>query len=187
MSFSRRAMMTGLATVGAAATLPTRLIAGPALKRGRVVVVRESDRVKAVEACLDALEFKACAGRDVAVKANFNSDDPFPASTHPATLGTLLDALKRRGDGGPEQGKRAAPGVFLASDDRCALDAAAIALLRFSGMQGPAARGPIAGTAQLARALTLGLGAPPHAVEMVAVDARAQDVARRIGDVLAGG
>jgi len=328
MSFSRRAMVTGLASVGAAAVLPTPLSAGPAPPRARVVVAREPDRAKAVEACLDALPFKACAGRDVAVKANFNSDDPFPASTHPKTLGALLEWLKRRGaaslalgersgmgdtrrvleltgatatvkraggrvivldevprdgwrpftsehwprgfhaarlfteapcvvqtmcckthrfgghvtlalknavgmvakqvpgdghnfmrdlhssnhqramvaeinlawrpavsimdcleafiDGGPEQGKRAAPGVFLASDDRCALDAAAIALLRLFGMQGPAAKGPIAGTAQLARALALGLGAPPHAVEMVAIDARARDVARRVGDALAG-
>jgi uncharacterized protein (DUF362 family) len=77
--------------------------------------------------------------------------------------------------------------VFLASDDRCALDAAAIALLRLAGMRGPAAQGPIAGTAQLARALALGLGAPPHAVDIVPVDGRAQEVAGRLRDALAAG
>lgn len=329
MILSRRTVLGGLAGAGARALLPARLVAGPAPKRGRVVVARQPDRARAVEACLDALVFTACAGRDVAIKANFNSADPFPASTHPATLGALLDGLKRRGaasltlgersgmgdtrrvldrtgaaalvakaggrvivlddverdgwrpytadhwprgfhaarlfteapcvvqtmcckthrfgghvtlalknavgmvakrvpgdghdfmrdlhssthqramiaeinlawrpaisvmdcleafvDGGPEEGTRAAPGVFLASDDRCALDGAAIALLRLAGMRGPAAQGPIAGTAQLARALTLGLGAPPHAVEVVAADPGARDVARRIGDALAGG
>ena len=110
MSLSRRAMVAGLAGVGAAAVLPTRLAAGPAPKRGRVVVAREPDRAKAVEACLDALGFTACAGRDVAVKANFNSDDPFPASTHPATLGALLAALGRRGAASLALGERSGMG-----------------------------------------------------------------------------
>src|SRR3989454_8635132 len=81
----------------------------------------------------------------------------------------VMDALEAFVDGGPEAGTRAAPGVFLASDDRCALDAAAIALLRQHGMKGPAARGPIGRTAQLARALEVGLGAAPRAVTVVPV------------------
>ncbi|MBI4629495.1 MAG: hypothetical protein HY729_12345 [Candidatus Rokubacteria bacterium] len=82
---------------------------------------------------------------------------------------------------------RAAPGVFLASDDRCALDAAAIALLRLHGLRGPAAQGPLAKTDQLARALELGLGAPPQNVEVVAADAAARETARRLQDQLARG
>ena len=99
----------------------------------------------------------------------------------------VMDCLEAFTDGGPERGTRVAPGVFLASDDRCALDAAAIALLRLHGMRGPAASGPIGGTAQLARAIALGIGAPPTAVEVVPVDTRARDVAKRIGDALAAG
>src|SRR2546427_10624413 len=40
----------------------------------------------------------AAAGpaRAVAIKANFNSGDAFPASTHPATLRALLGTLKSR-------------------------------------------------------------------------------------------
>jgi len=97
----------------------------------------------------------------------------------------VMDCLEAFVDGGPEQGTRAAPGVFLASDDRCALDAAAIALLRLHGLRGPAAQGPIAGTAQLARALELGLGAPPEGVEVVAADSAARETARRIAAELA--
>lgn len=47
-------------------------------------------------ACFEAFDFKACEGREVAVKANFNSDDPFPASTHPATLAAVLAELTGR-------------------------------------------------------------------------------------------
>ena len=326
---TRRAVLEGGAAMGLTAALPTRLAAATPPARGRVVVVKQSDRAKAVAACLEAFDFQACVGKDVALKANYNSDDPFPASTHPATLAALLGELKRRRaasltlgersgmgdtrtvlertgaarvvadaggrvvvlddlpregwrafaaehwpedfhaarlfteagcavqtmcckthrfgghvtlslkntvglvakrvagsrhdwmqdlhrsarqramiaeanlawrpalgvmdcleaftDGGPEQGTRAAPGVFLASDDRCALDAAAIALLRLSGMQGPAGRGPIGATDQLARALELGLGAPPARVEVVAADAAAREVARRIAAELARG
>lgn len=99
----------------------------------------------------------------------------------------VMDCLEAFVDGGPEAGTRAAPGVFLASDDRCALDAAAIALLRLHGMKGPSATGPIGGTDQLARALALGLGAPPARVEVVAVTPAARDVTTRIADLLARG
>src|SRR5438093_805511 len=201
---SRRQILKAAAAT--AAVMATPLSAWPAPERGRVVVAREADRARAVAACLDALEFRACEGRGVAVKANFNSEDAFPASTHPDTLAALfatrlpgdghdymqelhrsphqramiaeanltwrptlnvMDALEAFVDGGPEAGTRAAPGVFLASDDRCALDAAAIALLREHGMKGPAASGLIARTEQLARALALGLGAAPTTVEVV--------------------
>ena len=47
--------------------LAVPLSAWPAPERGRVVVAREPDRAKAVAACLDALEFRACEGRDVAL------------------------------------------------------------------------------------------------------------------------
>src|SRR5438105_2918373 len=208
--------------------LAVPLSAWPAPERGRVVVAREPDRAKAVAACLDALEFRACEGRDVALKANFNSDDAFPASTHPDTLAALIAALIARragvvtlaersgmGDtrsvldrtgaaevvrraggrviildevGRPAwESSRAAPGVFLASDDRCALDAAAIALLRQHGMKGPAASGPIARTDQLARALALGIGAAPNTVDVVPASPAAGDVAKRLADALAQG
>ncbi len=96
----------------------------------------------------------------------------------------VMDCLEAFVDGGPERGTRAAPGVFLASDDRCALDAAAIALLRLHGMHGAAGQGPIGKTAQLARALELGLGAPPERVEIVPADAAAREVADRLKDQL---
>jgi uncharacterized protein (DUF362 family) len=92
----------------------------------------------------------------------------------------IMDCLEAFVGGGPDQGTRAAPGVFLASDDRCALDAAATALLRFSGMQGPVAQGPIRRAHQLARTIEPSLEAPPGAVEIVPADAAAREIAQRI-------
>jgi uncharacterized protein (DUF362 family) len=73
-----------------------RLTAAAAPDRARVFVVRDDRRAAAVRACPEALDFLACQGRDVAVKANYNSGDGFPASTHPETLAALLEALKER-------------------------------------------------------------------------------------------
>ena len=313
----------------AVASVPETLTAVAAPAKGRVFAIARTDRAAAVAASLEALDFKQCDGRDVVVKANYNSADAFPASTHPATLAALLTGLKSRRagsvmlaersgmgdtravlertgaadvvksaggkvvvlddvdhdgwkpfkaqswpsgffasrlftdgpcvvqtmcckthrfgghvtlslkntvglvakhvpgdghnymrdlhgsdrqramiaeanlawrpganvmdcleafiDGGPEAGTRVAPGIFLASDDRCALDAAAIALLRSHGMRGPAASGPIGRTAQLARAIELGIGAPPHAVDVVAVDPGARETVKRLADLLAAG
>src|SRR5262249_29525862 len=72
-TLSRRQLLQGAAA--SAAVLVTPLSAWTAPERGRVVVAREADRAKAVAACLEALEFNACSGRGVAMKANFNSDD----------------------------------------------------------------------------------------------------------------
>jgi uncharacterized protein (DUF362 family) len=327
MRLSRRALLRSSAGAAITAAVPPPL--GAVEPRAQVFVVRERDRARAVAACFEAAGFTAARGKDVAIKANFNSADPFPASTHPATLAALLAALKAGGatrltlgersgmgetrqvlkttgaadvlasagahlvvldespaagwrhfpaehwprgfhaarlfteapcvvqtmcckthrfgghvtlalknavglvakrvpgvphdfmrdlhssahqramiaeanlawrpalsvmdcleafvDGGPERGTRVAPGIFLASADRCALDAAAIALLRFNGMGGPPARGSIGATDQLARALELGLGAPPRGVNVTPVTPAAREIASRLGDLLYGG
>ncbi|PWB51890.1 MAG: hypothetical protein C3F06_09510 [Candidatus Methanoperedenaceae archaeon] len=40
---------------------------------------------------------ESLSGKRVALKANYNSQDPFPASTHIDTLGILVDALQEKG------------------------------------------------------------------------------------------
>ncbi|NLA38249.1 MAG: DUF362 domain-containing protein [Methanomicrobiales archaeon] len=64
-----------------------------------VYIVDASDRYHAVRA-LWREAAPSLEGREVVVKANFNSDDPFPATTHPDTLeaisGEILDAGARR-------------------------------------------------------------------------------------------
>src|SRR5947207_12170628 len=84
--------------------------AWPAPDQARVVVARETNRAKAVAACLEALEFRACDGRDVSLKANFNSEDAFPASTHPETLAALIAALQARRAGAVTLAERSGMG-----------------------------------------------------------------------------
>ena len=65
-----------------------------------VYIIDASDRYHAVEALWHEIGPPSLEGKEVAVKANFNSDDPFPATTHPDTLeaifGQVLDAGARR-------------------------------------------------------------------------------------------
>jgi uncharacterized protein (DUF362 family) len=52
-----------------------------------------ADRASGVSEVLGAFDLSALAGTDVALKANFNSADPFPASTDIVTLATMVDAI----------------------------------------------------------------------------------------------
>ncbi|MDD1660664.1 MAG: DUF362 domain-containing protein [Methanomicrobiales archaeon] len=46
---------------------------------------------------LEAADLTSVSGRSVAIKANYNSADPFPASTHPDTLAALVRAVQAAG------------------------------------------------------------------------------------------
>ena len=61
---------------------------------GEVFILRTSDRVAGVKKLLSRFSLHEYRGKRVALKANFNSDDPFPASTHPETLGAIVETLK---------------------------------------------------------------------------------------------
>lgn len=52
------------------------------------------DRTKGIRRLLEQFSPEKYSNKKVAVKANFNSADPFPASTHPDTLREILNALK---------------------------------------------------------------------------------------------
>jgi uncharacterized protein (DUF362 family) len=56
-----------------------------------------TDRRTAIETLLEGFDTDF-AGQRVAIKANFNSADPFPASTHPETLATLFDGIGTEAD-----------------------------------------------------------------------------------------
>jgi uncharacterized protein (DUF362 family) len=61
---------------------------------GEVFVIRSSDRADGVEKLLSQFDLDEYSGKRVALKANFNSADPFPASTHLDTLRAIVGALK---------------------------------------------------------------------------------------------
>lgn len=64
---------------------------------GEVFVLKTTDRKAGVPALLNKFGLDDYSGKQVALKANFNSADPFPASTHIDTLRALVETLKGAG------------------------------------------------------------------------------------------
>jgi uncharacterized protein (DUF362 family) len=58
-----------------------------------VFIAGGPDRREAVRTVLGGFDLSVLAGSTVALKANFNSADPFPASTHPETLEEVCSAI----------------------------------------------------------------------------------------------
>jgi len=63
----------------------------------QVLLVDSSDRDAAVRSLFENAGLAGLFGKSVALKANFNSADPFPASTHPDTLRAIVTLLKEAG------------------------------------------------------------------------------------------
>ncbi len=64
---------------------------------GEVFVLKTTDRATGIPLLVSKLGVEDYAGKTVALKANFNSADPFPASTHIDTLKALVESLKKAG------------------------------------------------------------------------------------------
>lgn len=63
----------------------------------KVYVIKTSDRSTGIKELLKFFDIGSLSGKRVSLKANYNSQDPFPASTHIDTLGILVDSLKEKG------------------------------------------------------------------------------------------
>jgi uncharacterized protein (DUF362 family) len=83
----------------------------PTIRRGDVFVLKTSDRAVGVKKLLSRFGLDEFAGKRVALKANFNSADPFPASTHPDTLRAIVEVLKSAGVGGVTLAERSGMGT----------------------------------------------------------------------------
>jgi len=59
-----------------------------------IFAVRAENREEGIRRLLDQFDLREFGRKKVAFKANFNSADPFPASTHLDTLRTLVNSLK---------------------------------------------------------------------------------------------
>lgn len=70
-----------------------------ATEKARVVIIKTDDRIEGVKAATAQFDLSGFKGASVAIKANYNSADPFPASTHPDTLKTMTLDLKDAGAG----------------------------------------------------------------------------------------
>ncbi|MCB0018151.1 MAG: DUF362 domain-containing protein [Anaerolineales bacterium] len=87
----------------------------------------------------------------------------------------VMDGVKAFVDGGPAQGTVVTPGVVLASQDRLAIDAVGVAILRLFGTIPEVSQGRIFAQTQLARAAELGLGVTgPEQIQIVTEDAESE-------------
>lgn len=105
------------------------------------------------------------------------------AAYQPALV--VLDGVEAFVDGGPDRGKRVQPGVILAGNDRVAIDAVGVAILRYFGTTPEVAQGPIFGLEQIARAVELGLGASgPDQIDLITDDRDGEAFAQELRRIL---
>lgn len=87
----------------------------------------------------------------------------------------IMDAIKAFLNKGPETGKIAEPNLLLASDDRVAIDAVGVAILRNYGVETNIAKGPIFELDQIKRAAKLGIGVKsPDEIELIPLNDEAE-------------
>ena len=65
-------------------------------ERSKVFLVSASKRAAGIKRLLEEFDLGSSGG-SIALKANYNSDDPFPAATHIDTLRSLVEGLKAAG------------------------------------------------------------------------------------------
>ncbi len=100
----------------------------------------------------------------------------------------VLDGVAAFTDGGPSSGELKQGNVMLAGDDRVAVDAVGLAVLKELGANRAIMSRGIWAQEQMARAVELNLGAPgPDAIELVAGDAESRAYAARLERILLTG
>ena len=65
--------------------------------RSKVSLVKTSDRASGIERAIELLGSNPVKGKDVLLKPNFNTADPYPGSTHNETLARLVTRLREMG------------------------------------------------------------------------------------------
>ena len=97
----------------------------------------------------------------------------------------IMDATDGFSTGGPDTGKLIHPNVIIGGNDRVAIDAVGIALLRSYGTSHDVREGKIFGLEQIARAAELDIGIfSADQINLVPLDNSAKNVAGKIQDQL---
>ena len=100
----------------------------------------------------------------------------------------VLDGVATFTDGGPSRGELKAGNVMIAGDDRVAVDAVGVAMLKSLGSNQAIMGRPIFEQEQIARAVELGLGVTkPDQIELVTGDAESRALADTLKEILAKG
>jgi uncharacterized protein (DUF362 family) len=97
---------SGVACVSPLVPWPGRQTA----RTAQVAFVKTSDRATGVRRAIALLEANTVRGKDLFIKANFNSADPTPGSTHTDTLAALIRTLRAMGAGPLTLGERSGMG-----------------------------------------------------------------------------
>lgn len=75
----------------------------------KVSLIKTSERATGIKRAIDILGINPVRGKNVLLKPNFNTADPFPASTHNDTLSHLILHLKNLGAKNITIGERSGP------------------------------------------------------------------------------
>lgn len=78
-------------------------------KKTKLALVKTRDRATGIRRAIDLLQVNPVQGQDVLLKPNFNTADPFPASTHNDTLIHLILQIKKMGSKSITIGERCGP------------------------------------------------------------------------------
>jgi uncharacterized protein (DUF362 family) len=100
----------------------------------------------------------------------------------------VLDGVAAFTDGGPSSGELKAGNVMIAGDDRVAVDAVGVAMLKYLGANEAIMSRGIFQQEQIVQAVALGLGASgPDSIEIVTGDAESEACAEKLRAILAKG
>jgi uncharacterized protein (DUF362 family) len=100
----------------------------------------------------------------------------------------LLDGIDAFVDGGPATGKRVKGNVFLVSNDRIAVDAVGVAVLKELGSNRAIMDKRIFHQKQISRAVDLGLGvSSPSEIDLVPADPKSLEYCDRVKTILING
>jgi uncharacterized protein (DUF362 family) len=78
-------------------------------RKTKVSLVKTSNRAVGIKRAIMLLDINPVKGKDVLIKPNFNTADPFPASTHNDTLIKLIECLREMGAKSITIGERSGP------------------------------------------------------------------------------
>ena len=100
----------------------------------------------------------------------------------------MLDGIEAFVDGGPATGKRVRANVLLVANDRVALDAVGVAILKHLGSNDAIMHKKIFEQKQIARAAELGIGVKsPSEIELIAANEQSVKYRNEINTILSHG
>lgn len=79
------------------------------LRKSKISLIKTQDRGTGIKRAIELLNINPVDKKDILLKPNFNTADPFPASTHNDTITNLILHLKQMGAKGITIGERSGP------------------------------------------------------------------------------